>query len=191
MRTRRDDSGLSGDVHRSSSDGDRHMIHSPNNPIGFERRFRGLRARVAGYLYRLTGSRAEAEDLTQETLLVAFQQQERFREGSAPLPYLLGIARRRWRDRARSTHETDEIAEETIVPADATPQWIDALTLRAALAQLPDAERRVLQLTAIEGRTYKEAAVILGEPIGTLKWRVHEAMRKLRLSLANPEEDRP
>jgi RNA polymerase sigma-70 factor (ECF subfamily) len=153
----------------------------------FERRFGPFRSRVTSYLSRLTGSRADAEDLTQETLLSAFQQQEGFRMGAAPLPYLLGIARRRWRDRRRSQHENIVLEDNTIPHADATPQLIEALTLRAALARLSEAERRVLELTAVQGRTYKEAAAILGEPAGTLKWRVHVAFRKLRILLSDEE----
>ena len=160
-------------------------------PSEFERLFGPFRARITGYLSRLTGSRADAEDLTQDTLLAAYQQQGRFRPGAAPLAYLMGIARRRWRDSRRSRHETGELDEDTVAQADDTPQWIDGLTLKAALARLPEPERRALELTAIEGRTYKEAAQILGEPVGTLKWRVHEAVRHLRVFLSNAEENTP
>lgn len=170
----------------------------PSSSTGsdFERVFGPLRARVTGYLCRLTGgNRTEAEDLAQDTLLAAYRQQEGFRSGANPVAYLMGIARRRWRDGNRSRREAEELDEGTVTASDATPEWIDRLTLRAALDRLPEAERRALELTAIEGHTYTEAARLLGEPAGTLKWRVYEATRKLRALLAEGddanEESRP
>jgi RNA polymerase sigma-70 factor (ECF subfamily) len=125
--------------------------------------------------------------VAQETLLAAYHQQDQFRKDAAPLPYLLGIARRRLWDRQRSRHATEQLEDDTQSQPDATPTLIDSLTLQSALAKLPEAERRVLELTAIEGRTYKEAAALLGEPVGTLKWRVHAAVKTLRTILSEEE----
>jgi RNA polymerase sigma-70 factor, ECF subfamily len=162
-------------------------MKSQGQPTEFERRFAPLRAKLVGYLSRRTPDSAEAEDVAQETLLAAYHQQDQFRKDAAPLPYLLGIARRRLRDRQRSRHQTEVLEDETQTQPDTTPQLIDSLSLQSALAKLPEAERRVLELTAIEGRTYKEAAVILGEPVGTLKWRVHSAVKTLRTILSEEE----
>lgn len=159
----------------------------PSQPA-YERLFGPFRARVTGYLNRLTGgNRADAEDLAQDTFLAAYQQRETFRDGANPLAYLMGIARRRWRDSNRSRHETEELDAETVSEAASSAQLIDRLTLQNALARLSEPERRALELTAVEGRTYREAAAILGEPEGTLKWRVHEATRKLRILLLDGE----
>ena len=162
-------------------------MKSQGKSTEFERRFAPLRAKLVGYLNRRTTDSAEAEDVAQETLLAAYHQQNTFRQDAAPLPYLLGIARRRLRDRQRSRHTTEFLVDETHTQPDTTPQLIASLTLRSALAKLPEAERRVLELTAIEGRTYKEAAAILGEPVGTLKWRVHTAVKTLRTILSEEE----
>lgn len=153
----------------------------------FERRFAPLRTRLVSYLNHRTPDCAEAEDVAQETLLAAYHQQDTFRKDAAPLPYLLGIARRRLRDRQRSRHTTELLEDEAHTQPDTTPQLLDSLTLQSALAKLPEAERRVLELTAIEERTYKEAAAILGEPVGTLKWRVHSAVKTLRTILSEEE----
>ncbi|WP_309706868.1 RNA polymerase sigma factor [Armatimonas sp.] len=159
-------------------------MKSHEKPTEFERRFAPLRAKLVGYLSRRTPDTAEAEDVAQETLLAAYHQQDAFRNDAAPLPYLLGIARRRLRDRQRSRHQTEQLKDDAQNLPDATPQLIDSLTLKSALAKLSEAERRVLELTAIEGRTYKEAAAILREPVGTLKWRVHSAVKTLRTILS-------
>ena len=162
-------------------------MKSQGKPTEFERRFAPLRARIIGYLNRRTSDSAEAEDVAQETLLVAYHQQAQFRKDAAPLPYLLGIARRRLRDRQRSRHATEQLDDDSQSQADTTPQLLDSLTLQSALAKLPEPARRALELTAIEGRTYKEAAAILGEPVGTLKWRVHSAVKTLRTILSEEE----
>ena len=162
-------------------------MKSHGKPTEFERRFAPFRAKLVGYLNRRTPDSAEAEDVAQETLLAAYHQQDQFRKDAPPLPYLLGIARRRLRDRQRSRHATEQLKDETQSQPDTTPQLLNALTLKNALAKLPEAERRVLELTAIEGRTYKEAAAILGEPVGTLKWRVHSAVKTLRTILSEEE----
>ena len=162
-------------------------MKSQGKSTQFERRFAPFRAKLVGYLNRRTPDSAEAEDVAQETLLAAYHQQESFRKDAAPLPYLLGIARRRLRDRQRSRHTTELLDDETQSQPDAMPQLIDSLTLKSALAKLPEAERRVIELTAIQGRTYKESAAILGEPVGTLKWRVHSAVKTLRTILSEEE----
>jgi DNA-directed RNA polymerase specialized sigma24 family protein len=59
------------------------------------------------------------------------------------------------------------------------------LTLAEALGKLPDAERRVVVLCKLQGFTLAEAANILGEPVGTLAWRISEGMKTLRGLLAD------
>ncbi len=71
------------------------------NPQGFQWLYNRYAGRVTGFALRLTGSRAEAEDLTQEVFLAAYTGRAGFRGGSQLLTWLLGIAARRWRDRCR------------------------------------------------------------------------------------------
>lgn len=141
--------------------------------------------RVRGYLFQLTGNRAEAEDLTQETFLAAFHGRASYKGDAQPLAWLLGIARRRWRDGARQvTVATTPLNEEALSVADRGPAFAETTALRSTLADamntLSAAERDVLLLTAVQGLTYKEAALVREEPVGTVKWRVFEATRKMR-----------
>ena len=53
----------------------------------------------------------------------------------------------------------------------------------AALRELPDAQKKVLQLAFYEGRSQSEIASMLEEPLGTIKTRARAGMRKLRESL--------
>ena len=53
-----------------------------------------------------------------------------------------------------------------------------------ALEDLPDEERRAIELAYFEGRTYVEVADLLGQPEGTVKSRIPSGMRRMRAVLA-------
>lgn len=144
---------------------------------------------VLGILMRLTrGNRAEAEDLTQETFLAALRGWKTFRGDGTTRAWLVGIAVRRWRDSTRR-HEPTLADRESLHPKIAGPEQITLarLNLDAALTQLPEAQRVALLLVLGQGLTYREAAEALGEPEGTLKWRVHEATKTMRALLTEEE----
>ncbi len=141
--------------------------------------------RVLAYLLRLTGgSRSDAEDLTQETFLAAYAGRSDF-GGSNPLAWLFGIARRRQRDAFRAASvrpqtvagDVPEPATGGIAVDESVPRRV---VLLDTLARLDDADRDVVLLVAVQGLTYTEAAAVIGEPVGTVKWRVHAATKRLR-----------
>ncbi|MGW1681505.1 RNA polymerase sigma factor [Saccharopolyspora sp. NPDC002376] len=150
---------------------------------------------VHRFLARRVGGEL-ADDLTGQTMLVAFDQRRRFdlTQRSA-LPWLYGIATnllrrhrrtevRQHRALARAVPETtyeghDELVSDRVTAA--------AQPLRKALAGLSPAERDIVLLIAWEGLSYDEVSVALGIPIGTVRSRMHRARRKLREAL--PEED--
>lgn len=155
----------------------------------FDRLFDEYGPRVLGYLLRLTGSRTDAEDLTQETFLAAYGGCAGWGGKSQPLAWLLGIAWRRWRDRGRRRAVLSEpLTDDAVASRDPCEGVPTAVVLHEALDRLGEAEREALLLTAVEGLTYAEAARVLGEPVGTVKWRVHQATRKLRHLLSRAEE---
>jgi RNA polymerase sigma-70 factor, ECF subfamily len=145
---------------------------------------------VLGMLLRLTcGNRAEAEDLTQETFLAALRGWKSFRGEGTARAWLVGIAVRRWRDSARKPHPTLAHDDEHLYPKIASPEHatLARLNLESALRQLPESQRVALLLVLGQGLTYREAADALGEPVGTVKWRVHEATKTLRTLLRDEE----
>ena len=157
----------------------------------FDRMYRENVARVHGYLRRLTGGdRDTAEDLTQEVFLAAYRGQKGY-TGRVPLiAWLLGIARRRWRDAERGASPGSvELPEEAVCAAYVEEQVVRATHLEECLAQLDPAARDAIVLVFGEGCSYAEAAAMLGEPIGTVKWRVHSARRALQEMLGAREED--
>lgn len=60
---------------------------------------------------------------------------------------------------------------------------IDVARIREALLSLPQAYREVVILREYEGVSYREIALRLECPIGTVRWRMHEALRRLRILL--------
>lgn len=144
---------------------------------------------ILGYLLRLTSSRTEAEDLVQDVFLAAYVGRTTFRGQSRPISWLLGIATRRWRDRMRSrapaSTPLDSLAEIGEMEFAGSPQpglegdVVNSITLTEALAKLEPPLREALLLVRSQGLTYAEAAAILEQPIGTVKWRVSEATRRM------------
>lgn len=151
--------------------------------------------RVRGFALRLTGNSSDADDLMQSVFISAYAGRNHFRGESSMLSWLQGIAVRKWRDLQRGPRETAYGAPETIellsqnssAPADR--QALEKIALENALALLDSKAREALLLVASQGLTYKEAAEAMNEPIGTVKWRVFEAMRKMRSLLSEREEN--
>jgi len=157
----------------------------------FDRLHADLAPRVRGYLQRLTGgNRAAAEDLTQDVFVAAYVGRERYSGGARPLGWLMGIARRRWRDSQRSAPPlAAELLPDRAGDADLAAQVVRAAHLEACLNRLDPAAREAILLVFGEGRTYAEAAAILAQPVGTVKWRVHAASRTLRELLQAAERE--
>ena len=149
---------------------------------------------VYRYAYRLSGSAADAEDLTQQTFLAAQQHLGQLRQADRGRAWLLSIVRncylkdkrRRWPASAAQL----EIDVEAV--ADDAPQAaeIDREQLQAAVDALSDDFKIVLLMFYFEDRSYREIAAELSLPIGTVMSRLSRAKRQLRgrlLPLEPPE----
>jgi len=156
--------------------------------------FETIYAEHAGQVYRfalrLSGSREEAEDLAAESLAEAFRQWEKFRGTATPRSWLFAIVLNRWRmkrRRRRISVVSMEMAEDI-----ASTFQFPNLELAQALAKLPDSLRIAFLLVKGESLTHAEAAKALGIPVGTVYFRVHVAIRKLRAELdPNPRTIAP
>ncbi|KJK44207.1 hypothetical protein UK23_30195 [Lentzea aerocolonigenes] len=140
---------------------------------------------LLNFATRLTGDRAAAEDVVQETFLRAWRHPESFADGTSARGWLITVARNVVIDRARARtarpHETGEHEPEPV--PDHAQHVVDALVMDAVLASLSYEHRRVLMELYYNGRTYNEAAVCLGVPAGTVKSRSHYALCELRRQL--------
>jgi len=132
--------------------------------------------------FRMTGSMADAEDLTQETLIQAFQQIDRFRGESAFGSWLYRIAVNKclnWRNREQrrsALHEQWSRDHERPSPSDDP----ETRPVQDALAKLHPKQRAAIVLTVFEEKSHAEAARLLGCSETTVSWRVFSAKRKLR-----------
>ena len=167
------------------------MSAHSNGERDFNQMYRDNVARVLGYLRRLTGGdRDAAEDLTQEVFLAAYRGRSGYTGQVPHIAWLLGIARRRWRDTERGAAPNSvELSEEAASATCVEGQVVRSTHLGGCLAQLDPAARNAIVLVFGEGRSYAEAAAITGEPIGTVKWRVHNARRALQEMLNTGQED--
>jgi RNA polymerase sigma factor (sigma-70 family) len=94
------------------------------------------------------------------------------------------------RETAQQRRQNAEAAQRTLDPPGPDPAeeaWagIRAEKVRAALAELPEAQRHALALAYFGGYTQREIANLTGVPLGTVKTRMFAAMRRLHLSLSD------
>jgi RNA polymerase sigma-70 factor (ECF subfamily) len=158
----------------------------------FDRLFARYAPRVLAFALHLTrGCRAEAEDLTQEVFVAAFRGADAYAGRGRLLTWLLGIAVRRHRDAGRRAAPTLVLlTEDDPAPGPSVEDGaVNGVAFRRALSTLDEPVREAFLLVAAQGLTHKEAAVVLGAPEGTVKWRVAEATRRLRARLSEGEKD--
>jgi RNA polymerase sigma-70 factor (ECF subfamily) len=142
---------------------------------------------LLAYATRLTGDRAAAEDVVQETLVRAWKHPEVLvNEKGSVRGWLFTVVRNLVTDRARARAarpvEVPESPETPPVERDHAESVVDSLVVLAALDRLSGQHREVLVELYFHGRTVTEAARVLGVPAGTVKSRSHNALRALRES---------
>jgi RNA polymerase sigma-70 factor, ECF subfamily len=145
---------------------------------------------------RLTRSRADAEDLVQETYLKAFRAAASFEPGTNLRAWLFTIlhntARNRVRDRAREPLTVDSDVAEHAADAATLDNYRGGETpetrllretldpvLQTAVDGLPDAFRQAVWLRDVEEFSYAEIAEMLEIPIGTVMSRISRGRRML------------
>ncbi len=145
---------------------------------------------VFGIVLRVLRDRAQAEEVTQEVYVDAWRQASRFDAGRGSANgWLNTIAHRKAVDRVRSAERSAARDQrhyefETVLPepdvSDEVVARDDGRRVRDALRQLPEAQRTALELAYFDGRSQSEVAAYLEVPLGTVKTRIRDAMKKLR-----------
>ena len=147
--------------------------------------------RLSPRLYRFfaaqSGSRADADDLLQETWLRIHKVRHTYRPGEPALPWFYAIARHIRVDHYRKSirASTGERALEAMAKTAVTiPERADqADDLAALLAPLSEGERDVLEMLKVAGMSLEEVARATSSTVGSVKQKVHRAYKKLRTSL--------
>lgn len=146
----------------------------------FARHARPLR----GYLLRLVGSTAVADDLTQVTFVSVVRGRGRFQRGARLKPWLYAIAGNAARDwRRRSKFET--VSDDGQLPDGPSEPGAERdfgleRAVKQALAQLPEAQREAILLNRYEGLSFSEIAVHAGVTESAVKIRAHRGYERLR-----------
>jgi RNA polymerase sigma-70 factor (ECF subfamily) len=147
------------------------------------------------YAYRLSGSSADAEDLTQETFCKAQLNFKQLRDPARARPWLFSILRNAYLHRLRSDRQQPCIPLEGIgdlpePPPEPLPE-IDPEQLQRALAELPESFRTPIILYYFEDFGYREIAEQMELPIGTVMSRLARAKAFLRCRLLPAGEALP
>jgi RNA polymerase sigma-70 factor (ECF subfamily) len=139
-------------------------------------------ASVHAHLLRHSGSREDADDLLQETWVRVARSARSFDTARRFRSWIYGIATNLVRDlfRRRMTKERALRALAVNPPATPGADSVDRGELRGRIAELPENMRAVLLLRYYEGMSEAEMAEVLKVPRGTVKSRLHAALRRLR-----------
>lgn len=139
---------------------------------------------------RMLRAQSDAEDLLQEVFMQVWRQAANYsRERGTPEAWLINITRSRAIDKLRFIRRMEKSFVLTDDPAKAesgdnvessASDSETKLTMNSALASLPEAQRRVLELAYFDGFSQTEIADKLKEPLGTVKTRMRSGIQRLR-----------
>jgi RNA polymerase sigma-70 factor (ECF subfamily) len=155
-----------------------------------------LRSEIAAMLPRLrrfaralTGQQADADDIVQIAVERALIRLEQFQLGTRLDAWLLTIVRNAWLDEARARQRRAKVFADAKLGErvgdggeTAAHAKLEANEVRKAMQSLPEEQREAVALVCVEGLAYREAADVLGVPIGTLTSRLargREALQRM------------
>ena len=157
-------------------------------------------APLFNYLFRYLGNREAAEDVFQASFLQVYSKSDQFDPSKKFKPWLYTVATNQAIDYQRRNHRKTTISldasyggdddestgslQEILESAEKDPSFSmdsaeQAQLVREAVNELPDILRETVNLVYFEDLKYKDAADILQVPVGTVKSRLHAAMKKL------------
>ncbi len=148
---------------------------------------------VRGFLARTVQSRDLADDLAQETFVVAWSRIAHFQARSSFRSWLCAIAYRKALSHTRSalrTRRRETESRQTVPPPHAALQLDAQIDLTAALGRLPPEQRAALALCYGASFSHAEAAAVLGLPLGTVKSHVSRGRARLLELLRIADDDR-
>jgi RNA polymerase sigma-70 factor (ECF subfamily) len=141
--------------------------------------------------YRLCGSTTDAEDLAQQTFLIAQRSLDQLRDPAAARAWLAAILRSCFLKSVRKRRPltaADRELDLTLVPGPIPePSLVDTERLQTALDALPADGKMILQMFYFEEQSYRDIAASLDVPIGTVMSRLSRAKEQLRRRLAELE----
>lgn len=154
----------------------------------FELLYRRHVGRVFAVCMRMSGDAGDAEELTQDAFVRAWEKLPTFAGRSAFSTWLhrlaVNLVLSRWRKRGRRPIVAFEEARAVDTP-EVAPRDGKRVDLERAIATLPDGARTVFVLHDVEGWKHREVAAMTGLAVGTSKAQLHRARRLLRKALGS------
>lgn len=145
---------------------------------------------IYNFIYRMTGSKEDAEDLAQETFVKAYSDLKNLRDDSRFKSWLFSIARNEVYQRARrrgfkvkSLDDNEEVIQ--IRSEEKTPEEFYLHgelndMVQSALDSLPMKLKTVLIMAAIQNQSYQEIAETVGRSLAAVKTDIHRARLRVR-----------
>jgi RNA polymerase sigma-70 factor (ECF subfamily) len=167
------------------------------DPAALSELYDRYQAVMYGLAMRITNDAALAQDAVQEAFVGVWRNASRYTPGRASVrTWILSITHHRAIDlvrRRRSTTPLPEADEPTTSAALTAPDiWpeveraVDAAAVRVAIDQLPELQRKAIEMAYFQGLTQVEIASKTGAPLGTVKSRVRLGLQQMRRSLEEP-----
>jgi RNA polymerase sigma-70 factor, ECF subfamily len=157
-----------------------------------------LLPRLWRFALRLAGDRSDAEDLVQRACVRALERRRQLQPGTSTLNWLFAIMHSVWLNEVRarqirnrgSMQWSEELADTVADPRALDPEsYTLHRQILSAVDRLPEAQRAVMLLVAVEGLSYREAAAALEVPIGTVMSRLARARLTIGESFATPSAE--
>jgi len=146
-----------------------------------------LLPRLRRFARNLTRQPDDADDIVQIALERALTRCDQWDSDSRLDSWMFGIIRNAWIDEVRSRQRRGpqlDVNEMNDLLADTeSAMQIEALSVQAAMNQLPEEQRTAVSLVLVEGLSYKEAAQVMAIPIGTLTSRLARGREALQALL--------
>jgi len=160
---------------------------------------------LINYFYRMLWDRASAEDLTQEVFIKVYTHAQDYEPRAKFSTYVYRIARNSWIDHLRRNKHRrknlsldaeldddfnlyDSITVQEDSPIDVARKHEFVEHLIEAIDSLPEQQKSCFVLSEIRNMSYAEVAETLEIPVGTVKSRMHNALKKLRNTLVRTEK---
>jgi RNA polymerase sigma-70 factor (ECF subfamily) len=166
------------------------------DPAAFEELMRRYKRCVFAYAMASTGSRSDAEEVTQDVFVKVYRAAHRFNSHYSFTTWLYAIASNTCKNKLRGRHRQQgnvslDSEESPVIalshesdPLDAYRRQVEFTEVRDAIGGLPPRYREVLYLRYVEGLSYKGIAEVLGLSLGNVEARIFRGKEKVRQKLA-------
>ena len=157
--------------------------------LNFQSDILPLKDKLFRLALRITLDRAEAEDIVQDTLLRVWQRRDEWSSISNPDSYSTTICRNLALDRCQAARRSNMTLDgeqaptlsDTAPPPDVALQRQERIAIiRQLMDQLPEAQRTIMELRDMEGRSYQEIADIMNITEAQVKVYLHRARTRIR-----------